>query len=80
MISWLDYGLTTVIGGGRVQTLMMRLFSQIREGSVAQAATSALLLSLPLLVVVLVLQFREGVRVRKPGAWVGLGGLVERAP
>ena len=80
LISWLDYGLTTVIGGGRVQTLMMRLFSQIREGSVAQAAASALLLSLPLLVVVLVLQFREGVRVRKSGTWVGLGGLVERAP
>lgn len=50
LLSWLDYGLTTVVGGGRVQTLTMRLFSQIREGGVSQAAASSLLLTVPALV------------------------------
>lgn len=60
LLSWLDYGLTTVVGGGRVQTLTMRLFSQIREGGVSQAAASSLLLTVPALVALLLLRWRDG--------------------
>lgn len=60
LLSWLDYGLTTVVGGGRVQTLTMRLFSQIREGGVSQAAASSLLLTVPALVALLMLRWRDG--------------------
>jgi len=81
LISWLDYGLTTVVGGGRVQTLMMRLFSQIREGGISQAAVSSLLLTVPPLVALLLLRLRgSGVAVTgaSPGVLGGLRRLLER--
>jgi len=49
LLSWLDYGIVLQIGGGRVQTLTLRLFSLIRESSVNQAALAGLLLLLPAL-------------------------------
>lgn len=49
LLSWLDYGIVLQIGGGRVQTLTLRLFSLIRESSVNQAALAGLLLLLPVL-------------------------------
>lgn len=47
LLSWMDYGIVLQIGGGRVQTLTLRLFALIRESSVNQAALAALLLLLP---------------------------------
>lgn len=47
MYSWLDYGLVSVIGGGRVVPVTVRLFGYIREASTNQAAMAALLLMLP---------------------------------
>jgi ABC-type spermidine/putrescine transport system permease subunit II len=74
-MSWLDYGLTTVVGGGRVQTLTMRLFSQIREGGVSQAAASSLLLTVPALVALLLLRWRDGWAVMTTGGPGLMGGL-----
>ena len=47
LLSWLDYGLAQFLGGGRVETLTVRLFGLIREGSVNLAALAALLLVMP---------------------------------
>lgn len=47
LLSWMDYGIVLQIGGGRVQTLTLRLFSLIRESSINHAALAALLLLLP---------------------------------
>ena len=47
LFAWLDYGLALFIGGGRVETLTLRLFAYIREGSVNLAALASLLLLLP---------------------------------
>jgi putative spermidine/putrescine transport system permease protein len=47
LLSWMDYGIVLQIGGGRVQTLTLRLFALIREASVNHAALAALLLLLP---------------------------------
>lgn len=55
LISWLDYGIVLQIGGGRVQTLTLRLFSLIRESSVNQAAFAGLLLLLPAIPAVLLI-------------------------
>lgn len=57
LLSWLDYGIVLQIGGGRVQTLTLRLFSLIRESSVNHAALAALLLLLPSLVAAFLLIF-----------------------
>lgn len=77
LISWLDYGLTTVVGGGRVQTLMMRLFSQIREGGISQAAVSSLLLTAPPLAALLLLRISgTGVAVTVAGQHVS--GVLQR--
>lgn len=50
LFSWLDYGLVSVIGGGVVPSLTMRLFAFLREASVNQAAQSAIILLVPSLV------------------------------
>lgn len=75
LLSWLDYGLTTVVGGGRLQTLTMRLFSQIREGGVSQAAASSLLLTVPALVALLLLRWRDEGAVMTTGGPGLTGGL-----
>lgn len=55
LLSWMDYGIVLQIGGGRVQTLTLRLFSLIRESSINHAALAALLLLLPSLPAALLL-------------------------
>jgi putative spermidine/putrescine transport system permease protein len=47
LISWFDYGLTLILGSGRVQTLTIRVFEYIGAGDLAMAAVSACLLVLP---------------------------------
>ena len=47
LFSWLDYGLVSVIGGGRVRTMTVMLFGFLREANVNQAAQSAIVLLLP---------------------------------
>lgn len=51
LYSWLDYGLVSILGGGHVVTLTSKLFGYIREASVNQAAVSALVLLLPIVMI-----------------------------
>jgi ABC-type Fe3+ transport system permease subunit len=59
LFSWLDYGLVSMIGGGHVSTLTLRLFALIREASIHQAALASLLLTLPSLLAVAFLFLRD---------------------
>ncbi|HET8858392.1 ABC transporter permease [Marivirga sp.] len=50
LISWFEYGLTSVIGVGKVQTLTIKVFLFIRESNYFYGALSCCLLILPPLV------------------------------
>lgn len=47
LISWFEYGLTTLIGVGKVQTLTLKVFQYINEANFYKAALSSSLLILP---------------------------------
>ncbi len=47
LISWFDYGLALIIGGGKIPTLTVRLFAFITEANVPLAAVSGLFLITP---------------------------------
>jgi len=47
LISWFEYGLTTLIGVGKVQTLTLKVFQYITEANFYNAAVSSSLLVLP---------------------------------
>lgn len=47
LISWFEYGLTTLIGVGKVQTLTLKVFQYINEANFYNAAVSSSLLVLP---------------------------------
>lgn len=51
LFSWLDYGLVSVIGGGRVVSVTMVLFASLREANLNQAMQAGLLLMLPAVVI-----------------------------
>jgi ABC-type spermidine/putrescine transport system permease subunit II len=44
LYSWLDYGLVSIVGGGHVASVTMKLFGYLREASVNQAAQASLVL------------------------------------
>ncbi|MBI1228067.1 MAG: ABC transporter permease subunit [Bacteroidetes bacterium] len=48
LISWFEYGLTTLIGVGKVQTLTVKVFQYIGEANIFYAALAGVLLVLPL--------------------------------
>ncbi len=47
LISWFEYGLTTLIGVGKVQTLTLKVFQYVTEANVFFAALASCLLVLP---------------------------------
>jgi putative spermidine/putrescine transport system permease protein len=47
LISWFQYGMTLLIGEGRVQTLSLRVFAYVSEANPAYAALASCLLVLP---------------------------------
>jgi len=47
LISWFEYGLTAIIGVGKVQTLTIKVFQYIQEANIYYAALAACLLILP---------------------------------
>lgn len=53
LISWFQYGITLLIGAGRVQTLPLRVFEFINEANPYYAALAACLLIVPPSVVIL---------------------------
>ncbi|WP_022836918.1 ABC transporter permease [Salisaeta longa] len=47
LISWFQYGLTLLIGAGKVQTLPLRVFAYVNEANMYYAALASCLLVLP---------------------------------
>lgn len=47
IISWFEYGLTSVIGAGQVQTLTLKVYLYVQEASPSLAALAATLLIIP---------------------------------
>lgn len=47
LISWFEYGLTLVIGVGKVETLPLKVFQYVNEANIFYAAMAACLLSFP---------------------------------
>lgn len=47
LLSWFEYGLTSLIGVGKVQTLTVRVFQYVQEANIFQAALAGCLLFLP---------------------------------
>lgn len=47
LISWFEYGLTLLIGVGKVETLPLKVFQYVNEANIFYAAMAACLLSLP---------------------------------
>ncbi|MEJ7831993.1 MAG: ABC transporter permease subunit [Nocardioides sp.] len=69
LISWSEYVLTLLIGGGRVTTLPLLLFAAIESSDrTAAAALGLLVVAPPVLLVVLVARFVGG----RDAAWLGL--------
>lgn len=66
LISWGQYALTLLVGGGRISTLPTVVFAQIRSGDEGHAGVASVLLSLPALLLTPFLA-RRLARIR-PGA------------
>jgi putative spermidine/putrescine transport system permease protein len=47
LLSWFQYGLTLLIGAGKVQTLTLRVYSLVGEANPAYAAVASCLLVAP---------------------------------
>jgi putative spermidine/putrescine transport system permease protein len=50
LVSWFQYGLTVLVGGGKVQTLPVRIYDYLGEADMGYAAVASLLLVVPPLV------------------------------
>jgi putative spermidine/putrescine transport system permease protein len=50
LISWFEYGLTTIIGIGKVKTLTLQVFQYLSESNLHLAAVSSVVLVLPPLI------------------------------
>jgi putative spermidine/putrescine transport system permease protein len=47
LISWFEYGLTTIIGVGKVQTLTLKVYQYIGEANIFYAALSSCIIVFP---------------------------------
>lgn len=54
LISWFEYGLTTLLGLGQIQTLTLRVFGYIQQGNPTLAALSSLFLFIPPVLLLLI--------------------------
>lgn len=63
LISWYEYGLTTIIGVGKVQTLTVKVYAYISEANMYYAALSSCLLIVPPVVLI---WFNKRYIFRKP--------------
>lgn len=46
-MSWVQYGVTLMVGGGKVQTLPVLVYFYVNEANITFAAMASLLLTLP---------------------------------
>ncbi|MEL6696985.1 MAG: ABC transporter permease [Bacteroidota bacterium] len=52
LISWFEYGLTTLIGVGKIQTLTLKVYQYVNEANIYFAALASCLLFLPPLILI----------------------------
>ena len=52
LISWFEYGLTTIIGVGKVQTLTLKVYEYIGEANIYYAAISSCIIVLPIVILI----------------------------
>ncbi|MEP7251147.1 MAG: ABC transporter permease subunit [Ginsengibacter sp.] len=50
LISWFEYGLTTIIGVGKIQTLTLTVYQYIGEANIYYAAISSCIIIFPILI------------------------------
>ena len=50
LISWFDYGLTSIIGVGQIKTLTLKVYQYINEADVYYAAISCCIIVLPIVI------------------------------
>lgn len=54
LISWFEYGLTMLIGVGKIQTLTLKVFHYVNEANIYHAALASCLLFLPPWILILI--------------------------
>lgn len=54
LISWFEYGLTNLIGTGKIKTLTVEVFNYVREANIFYAALACCLLVLPPMLLLLI--------------------------
>ena len=52
LISWFEYGLTTIIGVGKIKTLTLKVYQYIGEANTYYAAISSCIIILPIVVLI----------------------------
>ena len=52
LISWFEYGLTTIIGVGKIKSLTLKVYQYIGEANVYYAAISSCIIILPIVVLI----------------------------
>lgn len=52
LISWFEYGLTTIIGVGKIKTLTLKVYQYIGEANVYYAAISSCIIIIPIVVLI----------------------------
>jgi putative spermidine/putrescine transport system permease protein len=52
LISWFEYGLTTIIGVGKIKTLTLKVYQYISEANVYYAAISSCIIILPIVALI----------------------------
>lgn len=50
LISWFEYGLTTIIGVGKIQTLTLKVYQYIGEANIYYAAISSCIIIFPIVI------------------------------
>ena len=63
LISWFEYGLTSIIGVGKVETLTVKVFLYIKESNFYYGALACVLLMLP---PVMMVYFNRSIVLQKP--------------
>jgi putative spermidine/putrescine transport system permease protein len=70
-LSWMQYGLTLVVGAGKVKTLPLAVYDFLFEADTGYAAVAALLLLLPICLTVFVRGVRVGIlALSGPFRWI----------
>ena len=52
LISWFEYGLTTIIGVGKIQTLTLKVYQYIGEANIYYAAISSCIIVMPIVLLI----------------------------